>query len=65
MAMKWSVRVKAQHPSGTYRRAGLVFTREPTILDELPKEVRNDPWLIAERVKAEGPAPDKKGPEAK
>jgi len=31
--------------SGSRRRAGLVFSRRPTFLDVVPKEVREDPHL--------------------
>jgi len=36
--------------SGTRRRAGLVFSRRPTYLDEVPEAVRNDPHLEVREV---------------
>jgi len=43
----FEVRVKPGHPSGTYRRAGKVFTTTAAVLlDEVPDVIRNDPWLV-------------------
>ena len=44
---------RARDGSGTRRRAGHVFSRQPTFLDDVPPEVRNDPHLEVREV-AEG-----------
>lgn len=43
----FEVRLKTGHPTGTYHRAGIEFSASaPKRLEQIPKEVRKDPWLI-------------------
>lgn len=49
----YDVRVKPGHPTGAYRRAGLVFSVHDAVrLDEVPDEIRTDPWLIVTEAEA-------------
>ena len=42
----FEVKLKAGHPTGTYRRAGIVFLAgEVKKLNKLPDAVKKDPWL--------------------
>lgn len=52
----YAVRVKAGHPTGTYRRGGHVFTiNEDTILHgrQLTKQIREDGWLVVRELGGE------------
>lgn len=50
----YAVHLKPGHPTGVYHRAGLTFCRsEPTLLTEVPEEVKNDLWLIVTETAAE------------
>ena len=47
----FEVRLKPGHPTGIYHRAGIEFSASaPTVLEQVPKAVRKDPWLIVKEV---------------
>ena len=41
----FEVRLKPGHPTGTFRRAGIVFTTTPQRFEKVSDAVINDPWL--------------------
>lgn len=52
--MGFIVTVKKSHPTGLFRRGGVLFTINPTFLEKLPPEVKDEitsptGWLVAER----------------
>ncbi len=53
--MPFEVRLKAGHPTGTYRRSGQVFTGQPVVVpdEKMTKAIRTDPWLLVTEVKPE------------
>jgi hypothetical protein len=53
----FEVRLKKGHPTGVYRRKGIVFTStEVKKLKTVPKEVLNDKWLEVTELEKKGPA---------
>ena len=56
---KYSVKLKAGHPTGTMRRAGLIITRESQIVslsDEQLQLLQNDRYIIVEEAQIYQPA---------
>lgn len=56
---KYSLKLKAGHPTGTMRRAGLIVTREPQIVslsDEQLQLLQNDRYMIVEEAQMYQPA---------
>jgi hypothetical protein len=54
--MPYSVKLKAGHPNGTYRRGGRVFSMaEATVLSDKDcvDAIKRDPWLVVEPLQDE------------
>ena len=50
----FEVLLKAGHPTGSYRRAGMEFGRgQPVKMPTVPQAVRDDTWLVVTEMKAE------------